>query len=121
MKLSKFPVTSLTGNEYRVTIREKYELIYRDHYEVTVYRERKGRWIPKIFRFERLSVYTAEFACDDFIRLASAVVGKYERQHSAQLAEVQRVRELAERKAVAAEAFRKWNGLITEEEVGLNE
>lgn len=114
MRLSKFPVTSPSGNEYRVTVKKCYRSYFGYYYLAVVYTERRGGWLSKLKRFKRIVGYEYDYTCSDFVQVATDAVLRREVQHAKQLAEEAEARELADRKRRSAEAFATWDGIITE-------
>ncbi|MHA7962857.1 hypothetical protein ACX93W_01845 [Paenibacillus sp. CAU 1782] len=112
MKLSKFPVTSPAGNEYRVTIIEDHERFFGPYYSAILYEERRG-WLAKLFRFKRLYSYEYDIKSTNFIAIASEVVLKYESEYAARVAKDTAASALAERKRHTAAEFAAWDGVIT--------
>jgi hypothetical protein len=121
LKLSKFPVTSPAGNEYRVTIVEDHERFFGRRYLAVLYKERKGSWLAGLFRFKRLDSYEYDIKSTNFIAIASDAVQKYEAEYATKVAKAAEAHELAEKKRKTAAEFTSWNGLITEtDEEGAN-
>ncbi|WP_028559794.1 hypothetical protein [Paenibacillus pinihumi] len=115
VKLSKFPVTSPSGAEYRVTIKYDYFVIIGDYkcdeiWRVYIY-EKRNTWGP--FRFRRIGRYRADYSdYSDLVELASDAVLEYEKDVEAKKRESIKKAELARKQAEAAEAFRKWDGKV---------
>lgn len=130
MKLTKFPVTSSDGTEYRVTITE----FEADHHtgayvRVRLYTERKGR---RFFRFKASAPYDyyegegVYFPVrPDYVALAKQAVSDYEEyivwlaKHRAEKA-AERT-EQARHKSAAVTAFTKWDGVITNNKTEVSE
>jgi hypothetical protein len=103
MKLEKFPVIAPDGTEYRVTITEEYDSLFGKYYEATVYVERINH---RFFRFSRVHSRSYSFDSDDFVTMARQVVDEVVRDRAEKEA-------LFNAKASGVEAFRQWDGKIT--------
>lgn len=115
MKLSKFPVTSPAGNEYRVTITPDQSIIYRGKLVVVVYVKRKG-WISVIFPFKTVGeyLYTSDEGPPNYIAVASKIIRYHEAETERAAVIASEARKSAEQKRQAAAEFIAWNGIITE-------
>ncbi|MBJ6364173.1 hypothetical protein ACFOQM_23410 [Paenibacillus sp. GCM10012307] len=115
VKLSKFPVTSPSGAEYRVTI--KYDSVIIGDYKgnevwrVYIY-EKRNTWGP--FRFKCTGRYQADYSdYSDLVELASYAVLEYEEDVETEKRENIKKAELSRKQAEAIGAFRNWDGKIT--------
>jgi hypothetical protein len=103
LKLTKFPVTSPSGNDYRVTITLGHSVWHHSKYLVSVYVKREG-FLAILSPFKSVGEYKHRFddGIPDYIAVASDVI----RYHEEQVAE-----EMA--KTEAEKAFAVWDGVIT--------
>jgi len=115
-KLSKFPVTTPEGTEYRVTIEHEQERnifgdVLREYYDIRLYVPRKN---ALFVRFKRIGKYWAEVEDgDSFINIATWTVAKYENEQEIQRQKRDKQAEQQRAQVAAVEAFRKWDGKIT--------
>jgi hypothetical protein len=110
--VSKFPVTSLMGNEYYAEI--VYE--HREHYRSDLYCKVYKRHFKKNGKFkdERISNRPVEFENFDYDYISVVVtsINEYEAEHQAELLKDKREEESV---AVNKKLFNEWDGIIREE------